>query len=335
MVISIAIPDSSLNDEKSLENKTRKIGLIGRACSVFRVNEIIIYRDGKENEHDSKLLLTILKFMETPQYFRKQKFPKKNMLRFTGLLPPLKIPNQIGVSNHKLVKNGDIREGLIVRSNGKKFVDPVQRMREYVEIIRLALTGSKINYSGKIFSLENFSLLIKPPRANVPIYLAAVNQKMINLTWEIGDGVILYLRPKNEIKSTLGIMQKQRKIDSTLQIITCVHEDSDKAVERAKKTLAFYISVGEIYRKFLASNGYKNDIMNIYDEYKSTGLQNNFMFVTDKMVKDLCICGTPSESQQQLKEFKETGIDLPILQFNPIDNTESSFDILLQTFGDV
>jgi len=240
------------------------------------------------------------------------------------------------ISNQRLILGlGTSSKPIVEQFHGKKFVDPVQRMREYVEIIRLALTGNKINYSGKIFSLENFSLLIKPPRANVPIYLAAVNQKMINLTWEIGDGVILYLRPKNEIKSTLGIMQKQRKIDSTLQIITCVHEDSDKAVERAKKTLAFYISVGEIYRKFLASNGYKNDIMNIYDEYKSTGLQNNFMFVTDKMVKDLCICGTPSESQQQLKEFKETGIDLPILQFNPIDNTESSFDILLQTFGDV
>ena len=240
------------------------------------------------------------------------------------------------ISNQRLILGlGTSSKPIVEQFHGKKFVDPIQRMREYVEIIRLALTGNKINYSGKIFSLENFSLLIKPLRANVPIYLAAVNQKMINLTWEIGDGVILYLRPKNEIKSTLGIMQKQRKIDSTLQIITCVHEDSDKAVERAKKTLAFYISVGEIYRKFLASNGYKNDIMNIYDEYKSTGLQNNFMFVTDKMVKDLCICGTPSESQQQLKEFKETGIDLPILQFNPIDNTESSFDILLQTFGDV
>ena len=226
------------------------------------------------------------------------------------------------ISNQRLILGlGTSSKPIVEQFHGKKFVDPIQRMREYVEIIRLALTGNKINYSGKIFSLENFSLLIKPPRANVPIYLAAVNQKMINLTWEIGDGVILYLRPKNEIKSTLGIMQKQRKIDSTLQIITCVHEDSDKAVERAKKTLAFYISVGEIYRKFLASNGYKNDIMNIYDEYKSTGLQNNFMFVTDKMVKDLCICGTPSESQQQLKEFKETGIDLPILQFNPIDNT--------------
>ena len=240
------------------------------------------------------------------------------------------------ISNQRLILGlGTSSKPIVEQFHGKEFVDPVQRMREYIEIIRLALTGNKINYSGEIFSLENFSLLIKPPRVNVPIYLAAVNQKMINLAWEIGDGVILYLRPKNEIKSTLEIMQKQRKIDSTLQIITCVHEDSDKAIERAKKTLAFYISVGEIYRKFLANNGYKNDTKNIYDEYKSSGLKNNFMLVTDKMVKDLCICGTPSESQQQLKEFQETGIDLPIIQFNPIDNTESSFDMLLDTFGDV
>ena len=207
-------------------------------------------------------------------------------------------------------------------------------MKEYIEIIRLALTGNKINYSGKLLSLENFSLLIKPPRVNIPIYLAAVNQKMINLAWEIGDGVIFYLRPKNEIKSTLEIMQKNRRIDSTLQIITCVHEDSEKAVERAKKTLAFYISVGEIYRVFLSNNGYKNEVENIYNEYTTSGLKNNFKLVTDKMVKDLCISGTPTESLYQLKKFRDTGIDLPIIQFNPIDNVETSFDTLVNTFGD-
>ena len=207
-------------------------------------------------------------------------------------------------------------------------------MKEYIEIIRLALTGNKINYSGKLLSLENFSLLIKPPRVNIPIYLAAVNQKMINLAWEIGDGVIFYLRPKNEIKSTLEIMQKNRRIDSTLQIITCVHEDSEKAVERAKKTLAFYISVGEIYRVFLSNNGYKNEVENIYNEYTTSGLKNNFKLVTDKMVKDLCISGTPTESLHQLKKFRDTGIDLPIIQFNPIDNVETSFDTLVNTFGD-
>ena len=239
------------------------------------------------------------------------------------------------ISNERLILGlGTSTKSIVEQFHGKKFVNPVQRMKEYIEIIRLALTGNKINYSGKLLSLENFSLLIKPPRVNIPIYLAAVNQKMINLAWEIGDGVIFYLRPKNEIKSTLEIMQKNRRIDSTLQIITCVHEDSEKAVERAKKTLAFYISVGEIYRTFLSNNGYQNEVDTIYNEYTTSGLKNSFKLVTDKMVKDLCISGTPTESLYQLKKFRDTGIDLPIIQFNPIDNVETSFDTLVNTFGD-
>ena len=240
------------------------------------------------------------------------------------------------ISNGRLILGlGSSSKPIVEQFHGEKFVKPVQRMKEYVEIIRLILSGKKINYSGDIFSLENFSLLIKPPRDNIPIYLAAINQKMVNLAWEIGDGVIFYLRPKTEIKSTLEIMQKQKKIDSTLQIITCIHNDSEKAIERAKKTLAFYISVGEIYRKFLADNGYKKDTKNIHDEYQKTGLKNNFTLVSDKMVKDLCICGTVNECQQQFKQFQETGIDLPIIQFNPIGDVNESFDMLLNTFGDI
>ena len=240
------------------------------------------------------------------------------------------------ISNGRLILGlGSSSKPIVEQFHGEKFVKPVQRMKECVEIIRLILSGKKINYSGDIFSLENFSLLVKPPRDNIPIYLAAINQKMVNLAWEIGDGVIFYLRPKTEIKSTLEIMQKQKKIDSTLQIITCIHNDSEKAIERAKKTLAFYISVGEIYRKFLADNGYKKDTKNIHDEYQKTGLKNNFTLVSDKMVKDLCICGNVNECQQQLKQFQETGIDLPIIQFNPIGDVNESFDLLLNTFGDI
>ena len=96
-------------------------------------------------------------------------------------------------------------------------------MKEYLEIIRIILSGKTVNYSGEIFSLKNFSLLIKPPRDIIPIYLAAVNQKMVELTWKIADGVIFYLRPKSEIKSTLAIMQSGKKIDSSLQILSLIH----------------------------------------------------------------------------------------------------------------
>ena len=239
------------------------------------------------------------------------------------------------ISNKRLVLGlGTSTKPLIEDFHGDKFEKPVKRMKEYVEIIRLILTGKTINYSGEIFSLKDFSLLIKPPRNIIPIYLAAVNQKMVELAWEIADGVIFYLRPKNEIKSTITSMKNQKKIDTTLQIITCIHDDSEKAIFRAKKTIAFYVSVGKIYREFLAQNGFKNETKNIFEEYKKTGLTNNHEFVSESMVNELCISGTPNECKKQLKQFRETGINLPIIQFNPIDNVQDSFDLVTSTFSE-
>jgi len=239
------------------------------------------------------------------------------------------------ISNKRLVLGlGTSSQPLVEDFHGGKFEKPLKRMKEYVEIIRLILSGKTVNYSGEIFSLKNFSLLIKPPRDSIPIYLAAVNQKMVELTWKIADGVIFYLRPKSEIKSTLTKMQNQKKIDTSLQIITCVNEDSEKAITRAKKTLAFYVSVGKIYREFLALNGFENETKNIFEEYEKNRLQSNHELVSESMVNELCIAGTPDECKIQLKQFRETGIDLPIIQFNPTDNVEDSFNLVTTTFSE-
>jgi len=164
----------------------------------------------------------------------------------------------MGASTVDTLSNGRLILGLGTSSlpivetfHGYKFEKPVQRMKEYVEIIRLVLSGKKVNYDGDIFNLKNFTLLTKPKRESIPIYLAAVNEKMVDLAWNIGDGVIFYLRPINEMKETIRKMQSKKKIDVTCQIITCVADDSDVAIERAKKTLAFYVSIGKIYREFL------------------------------------------------------------------------------------
>ena len=216
--------------------------------------------------------------------------------------------------------------------HGYKFENPAQRMKEYVEIIRLILSGKQENYAGKIFDLKNFTLLIKPKRESIPIYLAAVNQKMVDLTWDIGDGIIFYLRPISEMKETITKMQSKKKIDVTCQIITSIAENSDIAIDRAKKTLAFYVSVGKIYREFLAKNGFENETSNIFDEFKKLGLKSNYKLVTDSMLQSLCIAGTPEECKKQLQNFYETGIDLPIIQFNPVGDISESFDLLKKTF---
>ncbi len=101
-----------------------------------------------------------------------------------------------------------------------------------------------------------------------------------------------------------------------------------------KKTLAFYISVGKIYRDFLSKNGFQKETANIFDEYKKYGLESIHEFVSDSMLNQLTICGTPSECVKQLQKFRQTGIDLPIIQFNPIGDVSESFKLLTSTLSD-
>ena len=238
------------------------------------------------------------------------------------------------ISNKRLILGlGTSSIPIVEDFHGQKFASPVQRMKEYVEIVRLALTSEKINYNGEIFSLKDFSLLIKPPRKEIPIYLAAVNQKMLELTWNIADGVIFYLRPKAEMKQTIEKMQSQRTIDTSLQIITCIDNDCEKARTRAKKTLSFYIAVGKIYREFLELNGYSDMVQEIYNEYNKTGLKKLDGLISDKILDDLCIAGTPDDGIKKLQAFREAGIKLPIIQFNPIGDITESFELLTKTFS--
>lgn len=240
------------------------------------------------------------------------------------------------ISNSRLILGlGTSSTQIVEDFHGYQFENPISRMREYVKIIRLILSRKQVNYNGNFFKLKNFSLLIKPPRDSIPIYLAAVNEKMVQLSWEIADGVIFYLRSISELKKTIQKMQEKKEIDVACQIITCVSHDSQKAIDRAKQTLAFYISIGKIYREFLAKNGFQKETEEIFQEFMRSGFKVIHELVPDSMLDSLTICGTPEECLKKFKKFADTGLTLPIIQFNPIDNVNESFALLTSTFSEV
>ena len=240
------------------------------------------------------------------------------------------------ISDGKLILGLGTSSDLIVQNwHGIAFKDPVPRMQECVEIIRLILSKNKVNYNGKFFHLKDFALLIKPTQNKIPVYLAAVNQKMVELTWNVADGVIFYLRPLSELKNTIQKMQSKKKIDVASQFITCVSDDKEKAVSKAKKTLAFYISAAKIYRDFLAKNGFRKETENVYQEFLKSGLSSNFELIPDAMLESLTICGNAEESRKQLKRFVDAGVNLPIMQFNPIGDVKKSFEFLVSAFSEV
>lgn len=112
--VSIAIPASVVSDTPHLREKTTKVGLIGRAAAIFRVEEIIIYPDdAKVNQkNEINLIATLLSYMETPQYLRKSLFKLKPELRYAGILPPLRSPHHPLNRKIKNLKVGEYREGV-------------------------------------------------------------------------------------------------------------------------------------------------------------------------------------------------------------------------------
>ncbi|UCF45071.1 MAG: hypothetical protein JSW44_04820 [Candidatus Bathyarchaeota archaeon] len=114
--IAIAIPASIISDTPHLREKTSKVALIGRAAAIFRVNEIIIYRDDrKANQYKSTdLIVTLLAYMETPQYLRKRLFKRDPRLQYVGIVPPLRTPHHPLNRKAESLKVGEYREGVVL-----------------------------------------------------------------------------------------------------------------------------------------------------------------------------------------------------------------------------
>ncbi len=118
MTLKVAIPDTSLTDCPDLRQKTEKAGSLARALAVFRVETVYIYETGilnSDTKRDAGLLSKILRYMDTPQYLRKQRFPKSQSLKFAGILPPLRTKSHPLETNINDLQEGIIRWGLQVR----------------------------------------------------------------------------------------------------------------------------------------------------------------------------------------------------------------------------
>ena len=119
-----AIPDSTLADGQTKRDKSIKITQLARAFSIFRISRVYIYRDRKSNySADRKLLKLILEYLDTPPYLRKSLYPRKDELRFAGLLHPIKAPHHKPAVDPRKIKVGEIRQAALVNAKGRYFAD--------------------------------------------------------------------------------------------------------------------------------------------------------------------------------------------------------------------
>src|SRR5579864_6654796 len=212
--------------------------------------------------------------------------------------------------------------------HGVPFQKPVQRTREYVEIIRMILRGEKLVYHGEMFNLERgFKLRFTPPRTNIPIYIAAMGPKNVVQSGEIADGVLPVYWPGNkwvELREQLdeGARIAGRPSHSAMiaPYITSVilnenATEEERAAARlaAASPLAYYIGrMGVFYAQMLTRNGYGAEVEAVQEGWKQ-GMKSAIEAVTPELLDATAIVGTPQEIITKLDQWVAAGVDEPVL----------------------
>jgi predicted SPOUT superfamily RNA methylase MTH1 len=117
----VAVPSSLVADVPHLREKTSRLGFLGRALGIFRVDEALIYADlpSGDSASQGRFIASVFEYMETPQHLRKHLIRMNPDLRFVGILPPLRTPNHPVSAKLAELRIGAIREGVVTDTNTK------------------------------------------------------------------------------------------------------------------------------------------------------------------------------------------------------------------------
>jgi 5,10-methylenetetrahydromethanopterin reductase len=220
--------------------------------------------------------------------------------------------------------------------------DPPQQLREYVEAMRLLLTGEKASYSGTCVSFENIGLAWKPYRSRIPLYLPATSRVGLRLAGQIADGVVLNavcspeytanaLRIVGEAAAEAG---RDLRGFEVAQIINCsIDDDRSKALDAIRWEIATKfdpvqlpfnagprVRVGEPHIRM-------EDVPRFEEAYRRGGLQGLMKAIPDSYVEGLTASGTPEEVRARVQRYREAGVRLPLLRPAAMDQAQRLLDL--------
>lgn len=204
---------------------------------------------------------------------------------------------------------------------------PLTAMREVVTVVRKLLNAETVDYEGEFVYMNGVKLDVvhgrKGPR-NVPIYIGATGPKMLELTGEIGDGVVLnYLvTPEYNLEAMdhleAGAKRAGRSIDDIdrPQLIVCsMDEDRRRGLDGAKKLVTQYLAQQPHFAKAL---GAEEELVSAIKDrlgWPATEeeIESAMELVPDEMVQKVTAAGTPEECKAKVQQYIDNGCTCPIL----------------------
>lgn len=212
----------------------------------------------------------------------------------------------------------------IAKWHGQTMDHPLGRVEEYLEIVRAALRGEKLNFSGKYFSAHNFKMAFKPSGRAIPIYLAAFGPKMTRLAGRISDGVLINMANPGEIRRIAADVkagaQEAGKDPAAMEIICkirCSIAPSYSAARDALSHALAYYALADYYRELLGRMGFAAEVEAMRTAWNNEGFHAARRLITDRMFSSLPLVAATSalEVVEQIRPYVEAGATRVILPY--------------------
>ncbi|MFV2016476.1 MAG: LLM class flavin-dependent oxidoreductase, partial [Candidatus Heimdallarchaeota archaeon] len=177
----------------------------------------------------------------------------------------------------------------------------------------------RLDFKGEYFNVRDFKLSFEN-EFNIPIWIASLGPKNLELTGEIADGWYPIWAPKSKFGDLMDPINKgfekagKNREDFTVApfLISCTSEKPDLTTKLAQKHIAYYIGkMGSFYFELANRMGYSVEAKNIRNTYNQDR-EKSASFVSESMLQNLTITGSIENAQQNMKEW-EAITDIPLI----------------------
>jgi alkanesulfonate monooxygenase SsuD/methylene tetrahydromethanopterin reductase-like flavin-dependent oxidoreductase (luciferase family) len=213
--------------------------------------------------------------------------------------------------------------------HGQPFEKPIQRTKEYCQIINMIMQGEKVFHDGEVFKLQRgFKLLFNPVRTHIPIYIASISPKSMETVGEVADGWMPIYWPKSKYREGLQVVRDAaakagrdpNAVENVASLTTVIENDPVKAKRMAAGPVSWYVTnMGDFYHRMLSRNGFADEVAAMRkagEEHRPMPFQTNDALMEamgDRLLDETAIYGDLETVSAGIEERRQLGVDLPVI----------------------
>jgi F420-dependent oxidoreductase-like protein len=232
--------------------------------------------------------------------------------------------------------------------HGHPFGKPLGRTREYVEIVRAAIRRELVEHEGAHYAIpyrgddatglgKPLKLMLRPERAEIPIYLAAIGPRNVALAAEVADGWLPVWVSPEKLAGVFGEALAAARPDfdvAAFAVPVAISDDLQAARDFVKPHLALYVggmgAKGQnYYTSLVARYGYERESAEIQDLYLGGKKMEAIAAVPDSLVDEVALVGDRDRIADRLEAWRESPVTTLLIQARDTATLRTMAELLL------